>query len=197
VIDFATVEAALKALVSTLSSDSAPARIPSRLEDEPEEQLSDLVRAEITIMRGVFVTVGATDERRAVYSEGEDALIETICSLRRGSWRIKCTALEQTSSENAWHVIERVRTRLSRRSARETLRAVNVAVIEATPTIDLSRANDQKQASIAAFDLRVQVMIAEEDPTRLSYIETIGIGGTLQPGDIVIPPTTITGEQEP
>jgi hypothetical protein len=43
----------------------------------------------------------------------------------------------------------------------------------------------------------VQVMIAEEDPTRLSYIETIGIGGTLQPGDIVIPPTTITGEQEP
>lgn len=196
-VDFVNIEATLKTLLSTLSNDTPTSRLPARLEDEPEEQLSDILRAEISIGRGVFVTVGATDERRADYDEDTDDMGDTIVSLRRGSWRVKCTSLEQTPPENAWHVIERLRTRLSRRGARETLRARNVSVIEATPTIDLSSARDTKQASIAAFDLLVHVMVNEADPARYPYIETITLGGTLQPGDIVLPPLTFSGEVEP
>lgn len=193
-IDFSTIEPALKALFALLSSDVPSSRLPVRLEEDPEEALSDVLRAEITIGRGKFRTLG-TDERRASYDEDTDDMGDTIVSLRQGSFRIKCTSLEQGSPESAWHVLERIRTRLSRRSSGEALRAVGLAMIETSETLDLSRTIDKRQGSIAAFDLFVRTLVNEADPNRYPYIETIELGTKLD--GKTYPSIIITGEIEP
>lgn len=92
---------------------------------------------------------------------------------------VKVESEIQTDNGNAYFYIERIRDRMWFRSSRAAMHAVNVAIRDLLPAVDLTTTRDNRKRSIAAFDILLTARNLTVDPVRYPYIATWDISGTL------------------
>lgn len=92
---------------------------------------------------------------------------------------VKVESLVQTDTGSAYQYLETVRDKFYFRGVSAALRAVNCAVTDLLPTVDLTAALDDRNRSIAALDVRFAARTAIQDPARYPYVETWDVDGAL------------------
>lgn len=113
------------------------------------------------------------DETR--YSEEGGVVTATQCGQRRFTLQIQAHSTEHTDDGWGIAILERIRTRIRRRSSIDRLLSVGVSIIRLEQAIDVSRKMDQRVQSIANMDVILGAVVNEDDPIPAGWIEHVVI----------------------
>lgn len=102
-------------------------------------------------------------------------LEEQAAGHRRVSLDVRVESFRHDDDRFAFNAAEDIRTKLSYQSSRDRLRAVNVALVRVSDTLDLSGVvTDDRATSVAVLDLILNVGITTTDSANPVYnIETV------------------------
>jgi len=184
-----TIKPALKALVKNLSG------LDTVWEDEPRPYNPGA----LALLAFTVITPVGQDEvvrKQDLNQDKGQELADEHRGVRQATLTVKVESQVQTDTGSAYWHLERVRERLPFRSTGDALRAVNCALIRSGPTLDLTQNWDDRQRSVAALEVFLNVRTSLEDPARYGFIATVGKQNPDDP-DVNITGVLITGELTP
>jgi hypothetical protein len=173
VVDWSTVAPALRALFSSLALNApVTPEFLARWTDKSAELVHPEVGKELTLKVTSVVGIGE-DERR--YVEVDDDVQESIVGHRRFVIQVRVDSFDHSEDESrwCWSMIERIRTRLRRRSSIDALLAVNVALVEVGSAIDASLTFDKRRVNAALMDVTMAAAFTDTDPVPVGWIEHV------------------------
>lgn len=198
-IDWATWQPAMRALITELANGTGPDITSAWSEEkQPFTDPATGVKLELRVNR---ISGLGRDERRLTFNEDTNTLTEEIHGQRTMSLDVRFISQEATNDLWAFTFSERVRTRLRRDASIEALLAVNTAIIDIGDTVNLSDANDGHIETIAAFELRLGLGFQDNNPFPVGegWIDAITYDSKVQDVDgVELPvPPNVTGHLVP
>lgn len=128
------------------------------------------------------------DDRRLDFTSG---IQETVYGLRRVTLNLQVTT--QDSSDVSWGlaILERVRSRMRRRSVIDQLLALNIAIARIGTTTDISRKQDAHIQSRGNLDIVLTMVSSDADPVPTGWIAILEFSSAIQDVDgttLPVPP---------
>jgi hypothetical protein len=172
-VNLTVIRPLLKDQVATL------VELPTVWEDEPRP----FNPGAICIL--TFTTMGSQgwDECRTQQDLNQSRGLEMQdqwCGNRFFTLTVRVEALDQTDADFAYNHLSTVRDRFWFRGVAAAFRAQNLAITELETTVDLTAPQDDRNRSIAAFDVKFAARTSTLDPTRYPYIDPPPVTGTLR-----------------
>jgi hypothetical protein len=208
VIDWETLNPAVKALIERLAVDSrAPAALDLEHADRSRKFVSVARKQSLTIQVLNIVGLGDDEERHedvAADAAGADApwagmLRTRIVGHRKVTYRLVCDAIENDDRMWAWATIERIRTRLRRSTSIDALARVDASLnsIGAALEANFRAEGRMHNRVILDFALNVRVNDVEETPT--NWIEHVVLTSEIEDvdGDELPVPPNVTDLEIP
>lgn len=189
-IDWNAIEPALVDVLTSIATAQPETPAPA-WRAEWADRPRDLIHPDVgfaLVLRVTSVTPIHEDEDR--YDEDGT---ETQCGQRRIILNVQVESSENLSTESALNTLERIRTRIRRRSSLAKLAAVDVALIEVGATQNVSARYDGRIWSIGSLDITLCAAVNDTDPVPAGFIQrvvvTTDVQGTLTQLDHVeLPP---------
>lgn len=117
--------------------------------------------------------VGIGDDDRRLVDAGSGVLQETIYGLRRVTLNLQTTCTEVSDASWALSILERIRSRMRRRSVIDAMLALDIGQVRTLQVIDLSKTQDQKVQSRASMDVILTMLSSDQDPVPTGWFNTI------------------------
>lgn len=107
--------------------------------------------------------------------DGAPTLLSTVTGLRRFVLQVQSVVTERNIADGLWcmQTLERIRTRLSRRSSIERLLAVDVALVRTEQSVKTARPKGQHQQSVGVMDVVLTAAVNDADPVPVGWIQGI------------------------
>lgn len=186
-IDFETVKPAILAIVVRLSGLTAAA-----FEDDPRPMAKPSEGAIALVSFFGVASLGLTDEKTyerdtaSEYGQGGDTstipeggqappALETVTGRREVTIRVKVESIYQDGNRDARFYLERMRTRIAWSSILEAFDAAGLGFQDVALATLIGETRDNRKPSIAVFDVRVNVLATEQDPTLWPTIERVDV----------------------
>lgn len=148
-------------------------------------------------MKGTTLTLKITsvqrigeDDQRSVYvvpavppalpTPWDGSLQESIYGLRRVTLNLQASMSEVSDDSWALGLLERISTRLSRKTTVEALQSLNVAIIDIGTALDISFRQTQHMQSRASMDVILCMVTTDTDPVPTGWIQSVIIQSNLQ-----------------
>lgn len=144
----------------------------------------------LTMRITTIAAFGSGDESRYEATDNGE-LQETIYGLRRVTLNLQCETTHIDDSQWAMAVLERIRTRMSRRRVFSQLTALNVGLIDILPARDVSVKSRQHTLSKASMDVILTLVASDQDPVTTGVIEKVEIQSLIHDTDgelLPVPP---------
>jgi hypothetical protein len=125
---------------------------------------------ELTIPSSRAIT---THERLTQTAGPVIELTSTLHGIREFTLNVQAKSYELSFNRWAHVVLERVRTRINRRSVRDTLLAANVACYDVGAIREMQMKQDGHALSVCSLDLFMRAGFEDEPEAGLDWIETI------------------------
>lgn len=178
-MDVAGIQGVLKAWARTQTG------LPVCWEDEPRPTMPMLPGFVILVWTHCIAAIG-TDYAK-IEDDGDDLLV-TVVGNREILIGVKVQSLSQVGNSGASYFTEKLRASLAKPSVLDAFIAAGIATSTVGATAGMNAEFDGRIQSIAAFDLRLNAIIAELD-TPLGVLETVGLSSFVQGENGVLLPT--------
>lgn len=112
---------------------------------------------------------------------------------------VQSEVAEDEDEQWAMQTLERIRTRLRRRSVLDALLAVDVALIEVGTAQNVSTGFDGRVWSIGNLDVTFCAAVNDTDPIPTGWIERVVLSSRVRDagGNVLPPPSNFTNETIP
>ncbi len=159
--------------------------------DRPRKIMSDAHRFTLTVRLLSVIGLGEDEERFDLIpgnATGADRkyagqLRPNITGQRKLVLQLECDSIENTDSGWAWTMIERVRTRMRRRTSIEALDAVEAALIRVGQGVQANFRHEGRMHSRVLLDIELGCVVNDQDPIPTGWIERVEVTGHLQDVD--------------
>lgn len=138
------------------------------------------------------------DELRYERNETTGDVTEAVTGQRKFTLRIEAHVLDETDENSAFHVIERVRTRLRRSRSIEALDAVELSINTIGAALATSYKGTSRVVPRATMDVVLNAVANEDDPIPVGFIERIEWTSRIEDADgVATSPPNVTNEVTP
>lgn len=176
-IDWATLQPGLQALVATLTGlavgDVTWSGAKQTFAAQPK-----FAKAELQAFGNR--SVGTLDALTWDELTADGPMVQTALGVRELTLRVKVTCYDQRPGFTARNYLEMLRDRLPWDSARDSLAALSLGFQSVLSLTDLSTPADSHVASVGAIDVRLNVATTDRDPTQYSRISTVNYDPTYE-----------------
>lgn len=177
--DLATIETGLSELFARLMEVPCDWRKkPRGMHVRACAQLDDLTSNGVGVDDSVWRDVDVAGEPTTVDADVA-AVRETVQGIRERTLQVTVWSPRQTLAESARFYLERLRTRLRWSSSLDALRAIGVGLVGVEAIQLLDHAQDGRDVSEAAMDLRITHAVAEADEP-VPFIERGHVTGSVE-----------------
>ena len=138
------------------------------------------------------------DELRYERNETTGEVTEAVTGQRRVTLRIEAHAIDETDENGAFHVIERIRTRLRRSRSIEALDAVEMSINTIGPALATPYKGTSRVVPRASMDVTLNAVANEDDPIPVGFIERVEWSSQIEDVDgVATSPPNVTNEITP
>jgi hypothetical protein len=138
------------------------------------------------------------DELRYERNETTGDVTEAVTGHRKIALRVEAHVLDESDEHSAFHVIERVRTRLRRSRSIEALDAVELSINAIGPALATSYKGSGRIVPRATMDIVLNAVANEDDPIPVGFIERVEWTSRIEDVDgVATSPPNVTNEITP
>jgi hypothetical protein len=138
------------------------------------------------------------DELRYDRDEATGDVTEAVTGQRKVTLRIEAHVLDETDENSAFHIIERIRTRLRRLRSIEALDAVELSINTIGPALATSYKGTSRVVPRATMDVVLNAVANEDDPIPVGFIERVEWTSRVEDVDgVATSPPNVTNEITP
>lgn len=123
------------------------------------------------------------DETRYVYNAGGLPSLQEIepsqVGHRRTTLQVQVETYDQDAERRARHYLDRIRTRIRRRTSIDRLQVLDTSIISVGPIFVVDRTSDGRRFSLATMDIQLHTIVDERDIAAGS-IDQIEMTGTFK-----------------
>ena len=164
-----TLAPVLRDTITSLALNAPDAKFKARYRDTKEALVSPTVKLAVVLTIPTSREV-ETHERLVLV---DDALTSTIHGIREFTLNVQARSYELDFNRWAMVVLERIRSRIHKRSVRDTLLAANVVCYQTGAIRELEQKQDGRALSVANLDLFMRAGFEDTPEAGLDWIETI------------------------
>jgi hypothetical protein len=160
----------------------------------PHAVISDRYRYGVYLAITSVAPIGPDESRfEEVVVDGQTMLRETIYGHRRIVLRVQADGIDNTDDRHPLHVIENIRTRLSRQSSRDALGALGLYVTTTGPALPTDYVDGGRRIPRATLDITMLGTSADSDPIPLGWIERVQMTSHIHDAgaELPVPPNVV------
>lgn len=178
-IDWSTVGPGLITLLSKLAFDVKPVNFDGRWFGRPQKFVPSSSKTDLLLKLRSIDDFGGEDETRLVEEDldGNDLgdVYEAQLGDRRVVLEVKIETYQNTDPLWAWSTIERIRTRIRRRSSIADLLALNFALVDVGPSIPVPTPRRDLEWSVVLAEFTFVTRFEDRQTDPAEWIDKIEV----------------------